>query len=64
MFKFLLLFLFLLYLFYRIIAFIFKNDSMNKFYSDSNESRNIDNNNRNKNTSKDSGEFVDYEELD
>ena len=64
MFKLLLLFLFLLYLFYRIIAFIFKNDSMNKFYSDSNESRNIDNNNRNKNTSKDSGEFVDYEELD
>lgn len=62
MFKFLLLFLFLLYLFYRIITFIFKNDSMNKFYSDSNESRNIDN--KNKNTSKDSGEFVDYEELD
>ena len=64
MFKLLLLFLFLLYLFYRIIVFFLKNDSMNKFYSDSNESRNIDNNNRNKNTSKDSGEFVDYEELD
>jgi len=57
--------LFLLYVFYRIITFFYKNNTMNKFNSDSNKSTNLDNNNlRNKNTSKDSGEFIEYEELD
>ena len=52
-------------MFYRIITFFYKNNTMNKFNSDSNKSTNLDNNNlRNKNTSKDSGEFIEYEELD
>jgi len=57
--------LFLLYVFYRIITFFYKNNTMNKFNSDSNKSTNLNNNNlRNKNFPKDSGEFIEYEELD
>ena len=75
MFKFLLFFFLISYLLYRIFMFLFKymiikkiKSKFNQFDGDSKDSVNIDHKTTLKKTqkdiSKDSGEFVDFEELD